>query len=77
MELRYFIHPDQIASMSPDQVGEVTRRRVELEDLFPTHDCHASPEDGCSACAEWFTYREEERYLRSRGLLPDEINGDG
>ena len=27
---------------------------------FDDHDCHASPEDGCSACDDYREYRDQE-----------------
>lgn len=27
-------------------------------DQIPEHDCHASPEDGCEFCNEWYEQRE-------------------
>ena len=68
--MKYYATMEEVKSgeVSPDELEVRTKLRHELTEGIENHDCHASPEDGCFACSEWDSLKEEEASLIKRGL---------
>ncbi len=59
---------------------------IDFIELYANHDCHSSPEDGCSVCEEYalrFAPQYDEEWLAEAYLdasteedLMNDINGD-
>lgn len=57
-------------SHTTDKVIELEQAKfAELKDLYDTHDCTRTPEDGCEVCEEYFKAVHGEYY---DGLTEDE-----